>query len=221
MEARLLTPEIPPGEEELPYSYGSPFDAELHWKQRSLLVDSLQLAWKGRRDVYVAGNMGLYFGTRQIPHNDFLAPDVMVILDTTDRIRKSWVVWQEERSPNLVIELVSPSTEQYDRGKKMEIYARSLHVFEVFLFDPLDGRLEGYLLNRSSGQYVARTPEDDGGFTSPQLGLRLAPHDQPIRTDTRRLLRWFTPEGALLPTGEERAEALAQRLRDLGIDPGP
>lgn len=69
-------------------------------------------------------------------------------------------------------------------------------------------------------------PVADGGFLSEQLGLRLVPTDQPIRTETRRFIRWFTPEGQLLPTGEElaaretaRADALAQRLREIGIDP--
>ena len=35
----------------------------------------------------------------------------------------------------------------------------------------------------------------------------------------RLWLRWFDESGKLISTAEERADCLAQRLRELGIDP--
>ena len=221
MEMQLANPDVPPGEDDPSVDACGSMDTEEIWQQRHILAESLQIAWKDRHDRYVAGNMALYFSARQVKRNDFRVPDDMVILDTTDHIRPWWVVWQEERTPDVVIELLSPATEDNDRGKKMEVYAKTLHVSEYYLFDPYDARFEGYQLYADQGLYVAMTPEEDGGLTSHRLGLRLVPYDQPIRTETRRFIRWFTLDGKLLPTGRELADLLAQRLRDLGVDPGP
>src|SRR5262245_34654149 len=103
---------IPPGEDDLPYDDGEPMDSERHLEQLSLLVEQLKLLWKDRDDVYVGGNMAIYFSELQAKKNDFRGPDVFVVLDTVKRERKSWVVWQEGgRTPDVVIELLSASTE--------------------------------------------------------------------------------------------------------------
>ena len=235
----------PPGETELPTDTGQPMD---HRSQVVLLVDTLDQAWADRQDVCVAGNLPLYFSAHQIQNNDFLGPDVMVVLATTRRQRKSWVVWQEGRTPDVVIELLSPSTEANDRGHKMQVYARTLKVGEYYLFDVVDGRFEGYELAPRQHMYTAMTPDPDGGITSRFLGLRLVPTEMTLRSGESRLfLRWYTLDGALLPTGAEaaeaeksraeaeksraeaeksraeaeraRADALAEQLRALGITP--
>lgn len=222
-----------PTEDELPHDDGRPMESGDHRTQMEVLCGSLELAWKDRKDAYIAGNMALYFSAGQIKRNDFLGPDIMIILDTHNRARKSWVVWNEERTPDVVIELLSPTTEANDRGPKMQVYARTLHVSEYYLFDPWDGRFEGYQLHLGRLMYVAMNPEADGGITSARLGLRLVPVEQIVDDEPRRVLRWFTLDGRMLPTGIEayeaerarseaeraRADALAARLRALGIDP--
>lgn len=198
--------------------------SEQHRQNMTLLIDALRLHLADRQDVYVAGNMALYFNELQVRKNDFLGPDVFVVLDTVNRPRRSWVVWQEGQTPDVVIELLSASTEDNDRGKKKQTYARSLHVPEYYLYDPLDGRFEGFRLQ--GREYVPVEPEADGGITSAQLGLRLIPHDEVFLHQPARFLRWATLDGALLPTPAEeaarqaaRADALAARLRALGIEP--
>ena len=56
--------------------------------------------------TFVGANMFLYFSQTQAKKNDFRGPDVFVVMDTTRRERKSWVVWEEDgRVPDVVIEL--------------------------------------------------------------------------------------------------------------------
>ena len=43
----------------------------------------------------MAGNLTIYFNPNQLKTQDFRGPDFFVVLDTDDRERKSWVVWQE------------------------------------------------------------------------------------------------------------------------------
>ena len=61
------------------------------------------------------------------------------------------------------------------------------------------------------GQYEIIEPNERGHLWSRQLELYLGIHEG--------LLRYFTPEGKLLPTPEEQAERLAAKLRELNIDP--
>ncbi len=249
MKARPLEIEEPlPGEDALPTDDGMPMESMDHRLQMDLLVDTLDAHWADRPDVCVAGNLPLYFSAHQIKNNDFLGPDVMIVLDTVRRQRRSWVCWNEGRSPDVVIELLSPSTEENDRGPKMQVYARTLHVSEYYLYDVVDGRFEGYELDHRRHLYLTMRPDEDGGITSAVLGLRLVPTEMETLSGERRLfLRWYTPDGGLVQTGREeaeaaravaksavaqaksaaeaaqkeraRAEALAAKLRALGLDP--
>ena len=206
-KTRSFVPVAPPGARDLPYDDGEPMESERHVCQMTLLIESLKLAWKDRQNFYVGGNMFIYFSELQTRKNDFRGPDVFVVLDTVKRERLSWVVWEEGgRRPDVVIELLSPSTEEVDRGEKMQVYARVLMVGEYYLFDPWTGALEGYTLDRGSRTY-RRMPAVDERGTVPcgQLGLRLGVvpgryHD--VETD---FLRWLDQEGRVLPTGEELA----------------
>jgi Uma2 family endonuclease len=149
-------------------------ETERHRKQMTLLIETLESAWRDRTDFYVGGNMFIYFSELQAKKNDFRGPDVFVVLDTERRERKSWVVWQEGgRTPDVVIELVSPSTEAIDRGEKMRTYAKLLHVAAYYLFDPLSGVMEAYALDMASRSYTVAPPDADGTFPCPPLGLKL------------------------------------------------
>ena len=206
-------PVPPPGAKDLPYDDGEPMESERHVNQMLLLIESLKLAWKEREDFYIGGNMFLYFSELQTKKNDFRGPDVFVVLDTVKRERLSWVVWEEGgRTPDVVIELLSPSTEAVDRGEKMQVYARILMVGEYYLFDPFSGLLEGYELDRTSRTYRRMEALDERG-TLPchQLGLWLGVVPGRYHDMETELLRWQDQEGQVLPTGEElAAEAIAR-----------
>ncbi|XXX79474.1 Uma2 family endonuclease [Sorangium sp. So ce134] len=209
-----LVPIPPPGEDELPHDDGEPMESDRHRKQMLLLIESLDLFWKDRDDVCVSGNMAIYFSELQTMKNDFRGPDVFVVLDTVRRDRKSWVVWQENgRTPDLVIELLSESTESVDRGEKMRIYAKLLRVPEYFLFDPMKNVLEGYALDISSRAYSPMVSSAEGELVSQQLGLRLGVRDGSYLGSEGKWLRWLDAEGRPLPTAEEQARAAEEQAR--------
>src|SRR5687768_1123220 len=98
-------PASPPRGEDLFYDDGEPMESARHRMQMNLLIDSLFHAWRDRDDFYAGGNMFLYFSETQKKKNDFRGPDVFVVLHTTRRDRKSWVVWEEDgRTLDVVIE---------------------------------------------------------------------------------------------------------------------
>ncbi len=143
-----------------------------HRSQMNLLIDSLRLAWHKRDDFFVAGNMCLYFSETQAKKNDFRGPDVFIVLDTVKKERKSWVVWEEDgKTPDVVIELLSPSTEAVDRGEKKRLYARVLKVAQYYLFDPFTAEFEGYQLDPIISGYCLIEPDTHGFLPCHSLGL--------------------------------------------------
>ncbi|WP_437719820.1 Uma2 family endonuclease [Sorangium sp. So ce861] len=204
---------IPPGQDELPHDDGV-IQSERHRKQMDLLIEVLELHWKDREDVYVSGNMAIYFSELQAKKNDFRGPDVFVVLDTVRRERKSWVVWQEDgRTPDVVIELLSETTEKVDRTDKMRIYAKLLHVPEYYLFDPFTGVLEAYALENATMSYVPVAPSANGDVASPRLHLGLGVRRGTYHNLDVDWLRWLDAEGRVLPTGEEQARTAEEQAR--------
>jgi Uma2 family endonuclease len=205
---------VPPGEDDLITDDGEPMESERHREQASLLLESLRHHWRDRRDFYAAANMGLYFSETQVRANDFRAPDLMVVLDTTRRERKAWVVWMEDgRRPDLALELLSESTRDVDRGVKKRIYER-LGVSEYFLADPFTLEREAFRL--AGNTYHPIAPDAAGRLASEALGLLLGTWDGEFNGLGGSWLRWFTPEGRLVSTAAEdeaarRAEAETRR----------
>jgi Uma2 family endonuclease len=188
-------------------------ESEIHVKQASLLRSSLEHGWADRDDFYVASNMFVYFSELQTKKNDFRGPDVFVALDTVRRVRKSWVVWQEGRGPDVVIELLSPSTEKVDRGDKMRIYGKLMRVAEYYLYDPETEILEGYRLDPGTWTYAPMTREANGDFASVRLGLRIGLRPGRYEGVERAWVRWIDASGQVLPSGEDLARAAQEKAR--------
>jgi hypothetical protein len=145
-------------------------------------------------------------------------------LGTERKTRKSWVVWEEDgKYPNLILEILSPTTANTDREYKKELYQNTFRTPDYFWFDPYTLEFAGFHL--VDGEYQPLEENQQGHLWSRQLGLYLG-IDQ-------GLLRYFTPTGELVPTPEETAEQetkraekearkserLAAKLRELNIDP--
>ena len=132
------------------------------------------------------------------------------MLGTEKRPRKSWTVWEENgQYPHVIVELLSESTATTDRGLKKQIYQDIFRPPDYFWFDPNTLEFQGFHL--LDGEYEPLEPNGQGWLWSKQLGLHLGIHEN--------VLRFFTPEGKLVPTPEERNEKLAAKLRELGVDP--
>ncbi|MTJ09996.1 Uma2 family endonuclease [Anabaena sp. UHCC 0204] len=199
------------------YSDEPPVETELHLEQIMLLIKSLKWLWKERTDFYAVGNLSIYYSPNQKKSEYFRGPDFFVVLGTERKTRKSWVVWEENgKYPNLIIEILSPTTAKTDRGTKKELYQDIFRTPEYFLFDPYTLEFAGFYLIH--GKYQPVELNEKGHLWSEELGLYLGIF--------QGLLRYFTPEGTLVPTPEESAEMeaeksqrLAAKLRELNIDP--
>ncbi len=214
MQPDVLTADmlVLPGEDDLPCDDGVPMETQRHVLQLNLLMDPLLLHWADRHDCFVGGNMFLYFSVEQIRHNDFFSPDFFVALDVPRRERKSWVVWQEGKGPDVVIELLSESTAERDRGEKKRIYQDRLRVPEYFWFDPFSGEWAGFGL--VNGIYEPREPDEAGRLISGKLNLALTRWEGEYKSVRARWLRWETLEGELLPTPQEVAEGERRRAEE-------
>ncbi|NES25505.1 MAG: Uma2 family endonuclease [Symploca sp. SIO3E6] len=205
---------FPPGDL---YSDEPPLETELHLDQIILLLQCLKLLWRDRNDFYAAANLTIYYSPNQLKSEFFRGPDFFVVLDAERKTRKSWVVWEEEgKYPHVIVEVLSPSTAETDKTTKKKIYQDTFRTPDYFLFDPEDIELSGFHL--VDGKYEKLIANERGHLWSQQLGLYLGIHNN--------FVRFFTPEGQLVPTPEEYAESehqqkerLAAKLRELGIDP--
>jgi Uma2 family endonuclease len=199
------------------YSNEPPVETELHLRQIILLFKCLEWLWKDRNDFYAAGNLTIYYSPYQRKSEYFRGPDFFVVLGTDRKTRKSWVVWEENgKYPNLILEILSPTTASTDRELKKEIYQNTFRTLDYFWFDPYTLEFAGFHL--VDGEYQPLEANEKGHLWSQQLGLYLGIY--------QGLLRYFTPAGELVPTPEEaaeqaaqKAERLAAKLRELNIDP--
>jgi Uma2 family endonuclease len=195
-----------------------------HLQQILILLQCLEWLWQDRNDYFAAANLSIYYSPNQKKSEDFRGPDFFVVLGTERRLdRKSWVVWGEGgKYPDVIVEILSPSTAKVDRGQKKQIYQDIFRTPDYFWFDPETLELQGFRL--MEGQYQAIEPTDRGWLWSDRLGLFLGIYQQQ--------LRYFNREGELIPTPAEVAkqerqekvlalqqiEQLKSRLRELGAD---
>ena len=134
-----------------------------------------------------------------------------------------------------MIELLSEKTKRADRGIKKEIYQDFMRVPEYILHDVVKNKCEAFRLTTTRAnphlhyEYTApnTTGDADLVFVSEELGLELVLWEGEFEHYWDVWLRWRNPETSeLLPTGREiaraeykRAERLAEKLRELGINP--
>ncbi len=220
-----LVPDIelerPPTEDELPSDDGVPMETGRHRMQMELLIETLEVAWP-ERNFHAGGNMFVYFSPTQAYEYDYRGPDVFVALDVPRRERKSWVVWQEGKGPDVVIELLSESTAQFDKTTKKLIYQNRLRAPEYFWYHPFTYELAGFTLQR--GVYRPIKADKEGWLVSDQLQLRLGRWSGSYKDVSADWLRWATLDGELLPTTRElhrqeqqRANEAEQQVKELAV----
>ena len=187
-------------EVEYPSSDGKPL-AENDPQLAAILygVGALRVHYAGRSDVYVSGDLLIYY--EEGNPRASVAPDVFVAFGVEDRERMSYRVWEEGKGPDFVLEVASPSTWQEDVGRKRDVYAE-LGVKEYWIYDPTGEHLKEALWGyRLAGGGYERQPLVEsvdgtqslysetlgldlwakGGkmrFRDPETGLDLLSHDE-------------------------------------------
>ena len=119
---------------EYPSSDGLPMaESDFQRKPLTYAVEALGIYFQHRAEVYVSGNMFIYYEEGNL--EAVVAPDVFVVLGTTKRDRASYMLWEEPKGPDFVLEITSRSTRTKDQGPKRGTYA-FLGVREYFQYDP-------------------------------------------------------------------------------------
>jgi len=200
---------------DLVYSDGWPLDSNWERIQINLLIDVARqaMAERGRPDFFAGGDMFVYHSVEQARDvargRPYLrGPDFFFVGGVEDHDRKAWVSWQEGgRLPDVIVELLSPSTKKIDRTVKKDLYARIFRTPEYFLYEPATGELEGFCL--VGDRYQRLFPDGENRMWSEKLGLRLGLWHG-LRTGVETTwVRLYDEAGRLVPTPEEAADARA------------
>jgi Uma2 family endonuclease len=160
-----------------PSSDGLPM-AESDFQRKPLMyaVEALDIYFQPRADVYVSGNMFIYY--EEGNPEAVVAPDVFVVFGTTKRERSSYFVWREPKGPDFVLEITSRRTRSQDQGPKRGTYA-FLGIAEYFQYDPtgdyLRPPLQGLHLVGDHYESLPTRQSPDGALSvsSAVLGLEL------------------------------------------------
>ena len=184
-------------------------------------IDALRAHFQGRDDVYVAGDLFLYY--EEGNPRAVVAPDIFVVLGASNHPRSSYMLWREPKAPDFVLEITSQSTRVQDQGTKRERYAL-LGVQEYFQYDPtrdyLEPPLQGLRLVGNAYQPIPATTSPEGTLVlrSAVLGLELRLEEGTLRlydpTTGQKLLSYQETEQAWREA-EERARAAEARVAEL------
>jgi Uma2 family endonuclease len=107
----------------------------------------------------------------QVGDEAILYPDVFVTCDKSD-LGTEMIF----RSPLLVIEVPSPSTQAYDRSQKFALYRRLASLREYVLVDPETRRVEGFRLG-AEGLWALYDMSDDAELVISSIAARVPSSD--------------------------------------------
>ena len=163
---------------EYPSSDGKPM-AESDAQRLAMLyaMAALEIWFADRDDVYVSGDLLIYYQEGNLKAS--IAPDVFVVHGVAKGMRQTYLLWEEGRAPDFVLEVASKNTWREDEGVKRERYER-LGVREYVQYDPtgeyLGTRLKGARLaaGRYEEQAVTRSASGELTLSSEVLGLQVA-----------------------------------------------
>ena len=192
---------------------GIPMDSYWHSCCINLLIEQVHFHAGDRSDYFVGGDMFVYFSVVQARNLDFRGPDFFYVSNTTrEPARKYWVVWEENQTPDVVIELASESTRQEDYGAKFAIYRDRLRVGNYFIYDPETRVLDGWQLRGSDYVPIPRQP--NGRLWSDKLGLHLGEWHGEHAGYIMTWLRWFTADEKVVPKFAEAEKHEKELERD-------
>jgi Uma2 family endonuclease len=195
----------------------------------------------------VAGDCFIYFKYTQPVLAGCKAPDWFYVPGVSPmlegEIRRSYVLWKESVRPLIVIEYASDDgSEEHDAPPntgKFWVYERAIGAFFYVIFDPQRSALEVFQL--VDGRYQQMAPNAQGRYLIAPMKVELGVWEGMFRGLNGAWLRgWDPTTGKMLVLLDERAEAaeagveetrlllteqikradlLAAKLRELGINP--
>ena len=104
----------------------------------------------------------------QVADDTLLYPDLFVTCDRADLATEMIF-----RSPTLVIEVLSPSTQAYDRSQKFALYRRVPSLQEYILVDPDTRRIEAFR-REPDDRWVLDDMSESDALNAPSVGCSVA-----------------------------------------------
>lgn len=187
--------------------YGKPM-SESDFQRESLIyaVEALNIYFQDRADVYVSGTLSMYYEEGNA--EPVATPDVFVVFGVEKRQRTSYVLSQEGKVPDFVLEIISKSSLVKDLGVNRGTYA-FVGVSEYFLYDPtgeaMNPPLRGLRLVGENYQQMPLETLEDGvlSLKSQVLGLE-------VRVAQGKLYFYNPETGAKLLNRQEAEQALKE-----------
>ena len=187
-----------------PESDGEPM-AETPKHQQVMIdcMDILRNHFHGFADVYIGGNMMLYYEEGN-PRKS-ISPDVFMVRGLSKKELRTYKTWEQPPTLDFVLEVASPSTYTRDFNEKMEIYAKILRVKEYCIYDPYH-EIDPYFVGfRLVGEVYKEIPFVNARIPFEVLGLELGEHEG--------VLRLYDPvKSAWLFTSQERVSDAEVRV---------
>ncbi|MDE0006818.1 MAG: Uma2 family endonuclease [Gammaproteobacteria bacterium] len=185
----------------------------IHRKTTNDIVTRLEDRYQHRADVYVGGDMTMYW--QEGNNQRAVMPDVFVAFGPSrDQAREVWKVWEEGKLADFVLEVASKNTHRRDLTEKQAIY-ESLGVTEYWQHDPTGRYLPSVLLGhrldaKRTYEPVPLETMPDGTLygESMVLGLHLW-----LDEGSLRLLDPNTAE--FLPTNHDKDRIIKDRDRTI------
>ncbi len=177
-------------------------DEPLAGQDHRLTIDAIYHALNTRLsgpDCFVAAELRVHRNPRSL--RDYKEPDVLVALGVEDLVRERYIIPDEGKAPDLVIEILSPSSEENsDLDEKVRWYAKE-GVREYVVADPSGKfadehpRLQRFRLE-AGADLPAELADADGVLRSRLVPFGFTVHDNGVRVVD-------LATGELLPTPKE------------------
>ena len=197
-----------------PESDGQPM-AETPKHQQVMIdcMDILRRHFREVRDVYIGGNMFLYY-EKGYPRKN-VSPDVFMTRGLSKKDLRVYKTWEQPPTLDFVLEVASPSTIRKDLGEKKELYANVLRVKEYYIYDPYHEIEPSFIGFRLVGNMYEEIGFVEGRLPSETLGLELGEHEEVLRLYDPVGDGWLYPSDLRVDAAEARAAAAEAELAEL------
>jgi Uma2 family endonuclease len=219
----------------LPDQDDQPVRNSLEPYQGALLTQSLTPLLQALHpdgDFYIGQDTGIYWRRTEPPLQGCKSPDWYVVEGVPHLLdgeyRRSYVLWEEEEPPLLVVEYASgDGTEERDRTRgegKFWVYERRIQAGYYAIYEPDRPALEVY--QRVGIRFRRMAANERDRYPITELGIELGLWQGSYGGYELPWLRAWDQQGRLLFADAERAaqaqelaERMAAKLRELGVDP--
>jgi Uma2 family endonuclease len=196
---------------------------EFHLLQPELLRSTFRPPSYPEDNIFTGSDLNLYYDSKHTQW--YKRPDWFAVLGVSrfyeqTELRLSYVTWYEGTYPFVVVELISPGTENEDLGRnrnlrevnqppnKWTVYEQILRIPYYFVYNRYTDEFHcfGLVMNRYQPLSI-----NGLGVWLEEAELGLGLWEGEYQGLTRQWLRWYDKDNNWLPTPEEREKQRAEQ----------